>query len=174
MFAAPQGAISFDACRALYRRAGRDAFAAQHSTPVVIQCRPPSEPSAPRFQTVQARRGDAVATHFTQFGEVRFLRKRSPMAPFQGRIGVGRTATVDISFAHQSISKYHGYFEQSDDGTWTVADAGSKNGTFVNDERVPKPGVRPVYNGDRVRFGRVDLLFYTGAGFLALVESRVR
>jgi hypothetical protein len=174
VFDPPPSVITFDACRALFRRVGRQTFAAQYSTPVVIQCRTPSEPAEPRFQTVQARAREAADAEVLQFGDIRCLRKRSTIAPFPGRIGVGRTATVDLSFAHHSMSKYHAYFEQTDSTTWVLADAGSKNGTFVNDERLLRPTLRPLHNGDRVRFGRVDLVFYTQAGFVELVSNRVR
>ena len=37
-----------------------------------------------------------------------------------------------------------------------------------------RPTLKPLHNGDRVRFGRVDVVFYTHDGFVELVANRVR
>lgn len=83
--------------------------------------------------------------------------------PFQGKkyvlnlegTRVGRSPASDICLAEGSISSQHARFEEKN-GSWRVIDEGSSNGTFVNDEQVDSSPVEP---GNRVRFGRVDMLF---------------
>ncbi|HEU4910345.1 MAG TPA: FHA domain-containing protein, partial [Actinomycetes bacterium] len=55
------------------------------------------------------------------------------------------------------MSRLHAVLERIA-GTWTVWDEGmSRNGTFVNDERVL--GRRRLHDGDRVRMGRSLMTF---------------
>ncbi|MFK8001269.1 MAG: FHA domain-containing protein [Polyangiales bacterium] len=89
--------------------------------------------------------------------EVLSLKKR-PGGLFPRQIGLGRTANVDLRIVHPSISKYHAFFVAREGG-WQLSDASSKNGTFLDGERlVPKtPIVLP--DQARIRFGEVELFF---------------
>ena len=141
---------------------------------MLIQCRRASDQPARAFETVVARRASLEDVDFTRLGDVRLVRKRSPHAPFPNRIGVGRTPSVDVSVNHRAISKYHAFFELHEKGVWTLSDAGSKNGTTVNDERLIARIARPIEDGARVRFGHLEFLFCSAEGFLQLVANRVR
>jgi hypothetical protein len=95
--------------------------------------------------------------------------ERSLIARFYS---VGQTRTNDVVIRDVSVSKFHAFFQDADDGGFLLQDARSTNGTFVNDERVPRQGqgepvrVRP---GDRVRFGNVELSFLDADSFRELV-----
>src|SRR5256885_1314230 len=57
---------------------------------------------------------------------------------FPSMITLGRTLNNDIVINHTSISKFHAYFRVAA-GTIEVADAGSRNGTYVGAKKlVPK------------------------------------
>jgi pSer/pThr/pTyr-binding forkhead associated (FHA) protein len=98
------------------------------------------------------------------------VRKRSGGA-FPERIGLGRAPNVDIRLPLAQVSKYHAFFTSSED-VWTITDAGSRNGTSVNDRLIdPKVGVR-LENGFEVGIGPHRLAFYTPCGFKDLLERR--
>jgi pSer/pThr/pTyr-binding forkhead associated (FHA) protein len=86
------------------------------------------------------------------------------------RCVVGRAGDCDIRvpFAHEDVSRYHCVFEIDPPVVW-VRDLGSRNGTFVNGERLrqrvgqpqldprrPLPSEdRELTDGDEVRLGHV-------------------
>ncbi|MCI0343362.1 MAG: FHA domain-containing protein [Planctomycetales bacterium] len=80
---------------------------------------------------------------------------------FHDKITVGRTPNNDIVVKHGSVSKFHAYF-LVDPRTFnhTLVDAGSTNGTFVNDVRLTALSRRELKNGDAISFGGdLDYLF---------------
>jgi DNA-binding winged helix-turn-helix (wHTH) protein len=79
-------------------------------------------------------------------------RRRFALAP--GETIVGRDPGAAISIPDQSVSRRHAVVRVSDDGV-TVEDLGSKNGTFVQGERVR--ATYPLADEDHVRFGSVEL-----------------
>lgn len=76
------------------------------------------------------------------------------------RLTVGRERTTDVRLDWDTqASRVHAAFERLG-GAWTIVDDGlSRNGTFVNDERVK--GRRRLADGDVVRCGATELLFQT-------------
>jgi pSer/pThr/pTyr-binding forkhead associated (FHA) protein len=82
------------------------------------------------------------------------IRKRVETA-FLTSISVGRARNHDIVLRHASISKFHANLDV--EGTQLfVKDAGSRNHTFVNHERInARVEVRA---GDNLRFGWVEAL----------------
>ncbi|MBJ8345958.1 FHA domain-containing protein [Antrihabitans sp. YC2-6] len=86
----------------------------------------------------------------------------SPDAP---RVTVGRSPQADVSLTwDDEVSRLHAAIEWI--GTnWTIVDDGlSRNGTFVNGERLA--GRRRLRAGDRIRIGGALLTFHEfGAGF---------
>lgn len=70
-----------------------------------------------------------------------------------GEVSVGRLG--DIQLAHNSVSRQHAVFEFRD-GEWNIRDAGSRNGTYVNNVSVQRSRLK---SGDVIRFGSVRLKF---------------
>ncbi|MCF6228991.1 MAG: FHA domain-containing protein, partial [Planctomycetes bacterium] len=70
------------------------------------------------------------------------------------------------------LSRAHCRMEAQADGTWTVTDLDSQNGTFVNGRRIKECMIKA---GDVIRIGAVDMLFEAiglgGATVMAGVES---
>ncbi len=80
-----------------------------------------------------------------------------PEAQFEARewpVTIGRTADNVLQIQDSMASRYHARIEQRADGLW-IADLGSTNGTFVNDEQLAEP--RRLDQGDRVRIGQTVL-----------------
>ncbi|MER5910425.1 FHA domain-containing protein [Streptomyces sp. NPDC001982] len=69
----------------------------------------------------------------------------------------GRHPQSDIFLDDVTVSRRHVEFRRSSDGSFTVADVGSLNGTYVNRERIDQV---PLSNGDEVQIGKYRLVFY--------------
>ncbi|MEU0744568.1 FHA domain-containing protein [Streptomyces sp. NPDC006134] len=70
----------------------------------------------------------------------------------------GRHPQSDIFLDDVTVSRRHVEFRRGADGTFTVADVGSLNGTYVNRERIDQVALS---NGDEVQIGKYRLVFYT-------------
>lgn len=78
--------------------------------------------------------------------------------PGSEQASVGREQSSDLVLDWDGqVSRLHARFERADDA-WTVVDDGlSRNGTFVNDERLS--GRRRLTDGDTLRFGATTMTF---------------
>jgi hypothetical protein len=98
------------------------------------------------------------------------ISKRSGVS-FLERISLGRAHGHDIVLRHASVSKFHGWFEAPEDGQLYVGDAGSRNYTFVNGERIlDRTRVQP---GAKVRFGLLDTHVFTLESFYKSLRQNV-
>ena len=92
--------------------------------------------------------------------------------PFANLITLGRAPNNDIRFPLESLSKLHATFNRSG-GRWFVQDHVSRNGTFVNAERLDGSAVRLLCDGDAIRFApELRTRFFTPAAlydFLGIV-----
>lgn len=73
-----------------------------------------------------------------------------------GHSVIGREGDDVLALDSPTISRRHARLEVSA-GTAMVEDLGSKNGTYVNEERVA--GMQPLKEGDTLRFGSVVFTF---------------
>lgn len=64
---------------------------------------------------------------------------------------VGRSPESDITFTDPEISRKHSQLTRQLDGSYTLADLGSTNGTFLNGERLTH--AVNVSHGDMINFG---------------------
>ena len=77
-------------------------------------------------------------------------------------ITIGRAAKNDVVLADISVSRFHAFFKRSPVGGFQLQDAGSSNGTIVNEYSVCTRETGPptdVKSGDNIRFGQVDVTF---------------
>jgi hypothetical protein len=78
------------------------------------------------------------------------------------RVTIGTDSSNDIPVESPSLSGVHAVFERFG-ASWTVRDLGSRNGTFVNGERII--GEHALRNGDELLLAKLRVVFYgTGAG----------
>lgn len=75
------------------------------------------------------------------------------------RNSVGRTKENDLDIDDVSVSKSHASLAINSEGQMIVADTGSTNGTFVSNVRVPYGKALSVGEGDRIKFGMVEVEF---------------
>ena len=96
-------------------------------------------------------------------GQALLVVKRGPNAGSrflldQSTTSAGRHPDSDIFLDDVTVSRRHAEF-RSEDGSFTVVDVGSLNGTYVNREPVDSASLS---NGDEVQIGKFRLVFLTG------------
>ncbi|MBL0213097.1 MAG: FHA domain-containing protein [Myxococcales bacterium] len=87
---------------------------------------------------------------------------KKPGASFPDRITIGRTPNNDIVIVDHSVSRLHAYV-RLDGKTWTVADAGSKNGSWLDRSALDARKERRLASKSILRVGDVDLTFFLAA-----------
>jgi pSer/pThr/pTyr-binding forkhead associated (FHA) protein len=75
------------------------------------------------------------------------------------RVLIGRRIPSGISLSDPSVSRLHAWIDPIADehADWVVTDAGSKTGTFVNDQKITR---HPLHDGDRIRIGKISLTYH--------------
>lgn len=97
---------------------------------------------------------------------------KKPGASFPDRITIGRTPNNDIAIVDHSVSRFHAYL-RVDGKDWVVADAGSKNGSWLGSATLEARKERKLTSKTIVRIGDVDLTFYLALDlYAALGGSR--
>jgi hypothetical protein len=152
---------------------GREDFLAAAAPAVLVRYRAPgSDPgqAAGATLTMTLDRGEEVAGEavdetmphgkFTPEPaqmELYPLAKK-PGASFRDRITIGRTSNNDVVIADHSVSRLHAYIRRP--AGWVVADAGSKNGSWLDGVVLEPRKEATLAPGATVRFGDVQLSFY--------------
>ena len=67
---------------------------------------------------------------------------------------IGRSKANDVFLDSPAISRNHAVLTRYDDGSWTITDAGSKNGVFVNGKKVP---ICALEEGDVINIGGLEM-----------------
>ena len=68
---------------------------------------------------------------------------------------IGRSKSSDIMVDVATVSRNHAVLTRYDDGSWTITDAGSKTGTYVNHKSVQ---IRALRGGETITIGGVDMV----------------
>ncbi|MCA8920731.1 MAG: FHA domain-containing protein [Planctomycetes bacterium] len=129
----------------------RAAFEAAHTTPYLIV----------RFPRPEARSEDssfltrALSLEEIKTGSRRFeawvvpVAKRQDSNAFATMITLGRAGNNDVVLQHASVSKFHAYLRHMG-SNWTVSDAGSRNGTLLDDRKLPPERSFPLHSGAKI------------------------
>jgi pSer/pThr/pTyr-binding forkhead associated (FHA) protein len=86
---------------------------------------------------------------------------------------LGRARNNDIVLLDSSISKLHAHFALESGGC-ALTDAGSRNGTKVNGQKLSSGKPETLRPGDALTIGRVDLLYLDAAGLYDLVSKLIQ
>ena len=78
-------------------------------------------------------------------------------------ITVGRDPRADILLDDSTVSRSHAVFRRVN-GAYSVIDAGSLNGTYVNRQRVDQ---KQLNNGDEIMIGKFRLVYFTNSAVIA-------
>lgn len=98
---------------------------------------------------------------------------KKPGASFPDRITIGRTPNNDIALGEHSVSRLHAYVRGAPGprpgAGWVVADAGSKNGSWLDDMPLEPRREVALAPGAVLRLGDVILTFYRSAELFDLL-----
>lgn len=104
--------------------------------------------------------------------QVLWIRKRSE-GVFSRLIGIGRTRNNDIVLPMAGVSKYHAYIQKdSETGIYSIADAGSKNGTLVDGNMLSPRHAVELEDETPVSFAGSACRFRLTAAFLASLAAK--
>jgi hypothetical protein len=76
--------------------------------------------------------------------------------PAGERTLIGRSPECDIFLDDVTVSRKHAALVEAPDGTFTIEDQGSLNGTFLNKHRIESARIE---NGDEIQVGKYRLTF---------------
>lgn len=81
------------------------------------------------------------------------------LVPLAGqRVTLGKAAGNDVALEHDAtVSRLHAVFENLG-AAWSVRDMGSRNGTYLNGEKITAE--RVLHSGDEVRVGKSRVIFW--------------
>lgn len=109
------------------------------------------------YDSIQAAGGpDAAAIAFpAYFPQRRFRLTGTEMRIGRHSVSSGINPEIDLSVppADPGVSRLHAVLLRSPDGTWSVVDPGSANGTVVNGTEIPAGETVPLRDGDRIHLG---------------------
>jgi hypothetical protein len=88
-------------------------------------------------------------------------------------VTIGRASSNDIVLYNKVISKSHAFFYfPPDDRSAYIADIGSTNCTFVNDQKLTPYEIYPLAENDEVSFGpETKVIYLSPAGFFQLLAN---
>ncbi len=146
-------------------------FEAALSTPLLVWEGAAAEPekvlaTLSGVHTLRPASGEAKAF------ELKKLQKKQNA--FAMGITVGRTEHNDVVIAESSVSRFHAYFQlDPKSNVWKVVDADSKNGSWVNGQKLAGSKAEPLPDGAHLRFGDINLRFYNPSTFVAYLRQRM-
>jgi hypothetical protein len=117
------------------------------------------------YETVLAAGGpDAATITFPAYCPERRFRLSGTEVRI-GRRSVSRGIEPEIDLtgppADPGVSRLHAVLVPAEDGTWSLVDPGSENGTLLNGTEVPRGTAIPLHDGDRIHLGAWTALTIT-------------
>lgn len=85
-----------------------------------------------------------------------------------GKLSIGSSSSCDVQIDDESVSRHHAELFVKD-GVYTIADSKSALGTTLNGDLLKPGDVETIQTGDRIRMGKVNLVFLLPAEFHRMV-----
>lgn len=122
--------------------------------------------------------GTAIVTREVDVGRsgegLAFLIEKRQVNAFPMGVTVGRTENNDVCLTDNTVSRFHGWFQQSPSGDWLYFDANSKIGTWVNGERLASGAPFAMPAVARIRFGTLELFYLTPESLFEYLQGHLR
>jgi hypothetical protein len=135
----------------------KERFVERHPYPVLFIPLTNTSDDDGAFSTQVIDLGVETNARFAAANNVAVVPVMKRMADaFQSFIWVGREARCDVPLPFESISKLQAQFVKKPNGELDLLDAGSTNGTFLEDVRLERNKPAPIKDGQRIKFGRVE------------------
>lgn len=155
------GEIAVRMLRKLSRRLRETTAMLEQSTGAA----PPLEETSDFFERVGAR--DEIYRLVADGGVEEFYLNRDAET-LVGRIDPVTGIRPDVDLTNldgpRSVSRRHAKIVRSEGEFQVIEEIGTMNGTFVNGKRIPTGAPTALHDGDRLRFGLVDLTFRVTRG----------
>jgi hypothetical protein len=158
---------------------GRDEFLAAAAPAVLVRHRTEGPDAAPEYPTLTleadaAELIDETAPVGLQSADGVDLELypliKKPGASFPDRITIGRTPNNDVVIADHSVSRLHAYARPAGDPDgWVIADAGSKNGSWLDAAPLEPRREVALPPGGVIKLGDVMLTFYRAGDLFDLL-----
>jgi hypothetical protein len=158
---------------------GREEFLAASAPAVLVRYRRDSEGLGEGATTLTMELDTETVEETMPHGKDFFRRNeeanlevyplaKKPGASFPDRITIGRTTNNDIVINEHSISRLHAYVRFDGSG-WVVADAGSKNGSWLGGAALEARKERKVPSRGVLRLGDVDVTFFLASDLFTVL-----
>jgi hypothetical protein len=148
-----------------------DAFAQALDTPVIIY-EPTPELAVQRVSTFQLHaisKSGYMLPVIGPFAQVQPVRQKEERK--DARVTLGRTPENDVVIDDASVSRLHAWLEWKSRGGWHIADAGSRNGTVLNSQRLSGKKLMMLGTRATLGFGDVSAQFLCPEDFLEFLHS---
>jgi len=153
---------------------GREEFLAAAAPAALVRFRVPKPPPDDRDRTrlISQHAGDEtmpiVTPLATELEMQIYPLVKKPNASFPDRITIGRISNNDLVIEDASVSRLHAYVRHLATD-WVVADAGSKNGSWLRGDILEARRERPLTSQMVLRLGDFDLTFYLAPDLFAVL-----
>lgn len=150
-------------------------FCSQIRAPLLISAKRPKSASFSQGATraAVADQGKYLPTHLIEYShKLPVYEIRHQSAATKGRIVLGRSPDNEVVIPDDTVSLMQCIFivdEQT--GRCSIEDMDSKNGTFVNKERLEFETLRELEDGDTIAFGDQYLMFFYPKGLFGILKA---
>lgn len=87
------------------------------------------------------------------------------------QIGIGRDPDNPIVINNDFVSTHHARLKREDDGSYSLFDLGSNNGTYVNDRAISSVKLN---DGDTIRFGACEVSYVEGDSDQEAIDDKLK
>lgn len=154
------------------RCASIDELARECSCPILITVSPntPALGDLWSFNTATTRVESSTEPRPQHAAARPFFRLEKSDANPWAHVSLGRASNNDIVLRDPSVSKLHARFSCEGDA-WAVTDAGSRNGTAIDDIRLTIGKPMTLADGMEIQIGRLKMVFLSQDALLELFED---
>jgi hypothetical protein len=85
-------------------------------------------------------------------------------------ITVGRTENNDVVLRHEQVSRFHAYVQITAEGL-ALVDADSKNGTWMNGNRLVATKPHPLPPSAIIKFGELQVRYYSAESLIDYLRN---
>lgn len=150
----------------------RNVFRSSLTHPVLIWKAPPSEVSGQSWQGTHSGIGPS-RPHEGEALVFDVKKQPSKQNAFPMGVTIGRVDSNDIPLDDVSVSRFHAWLQEDSKG-WVLCDAESKNGTFLDGQRLAEKQKVQLKDKAKLRFGEVEVIFVGVDALIAMMEEMMK
>jgi hypothetical protein len=147
-----------------------DGFLRSLRYPVLVWGAPPEAREDPLL--LGTRTKDNAQTRPTSRSPLAFEVFKNAKNAMPQAVTIGRTANNDVAIEDNSVSRFHCYLvHDRAQGTWSVMDAESSNGTWLDGVKLKPKHPAVLQDGSVLRLAGVELTYYRPAAFIDYLRA---